>query len=146
MSIHQEVSFPSAPEAVFALLTDQVLFAAATGRPASMGTGEGASFTLFDGRIEGRHIELVPGRRVVQAWRGADWPPGVYSVVRFTLAPEGAGTRLILDQEGYPDGASPLYPSWHEHLATNWPVFYFQPFANRLARTAARSATAAGAR
>jgi activator of HSP90 ATPase len=131
MSIHQEVSFPSTPARIFTLLTDEAQLAAATGLPAKMGVGEGASFCLFDGRIEGRHIELVPGRRVVQAWRGADWQPGVYSIVRFTLEPDGTGTKLVLDQEGYPDGASPLYPSWHEHLATNWPVFYFQRFANQ---------------
>jgi len=133
MSIHQEVSYPVSPERLFDLLTDEAQFASATGVPARMGRGEGAPFSLFDGHVEGRHIELVPGRRIVQAWRGVDWEPGAYSVVRFTLRPEGAGTTLVLDQEAYPEGASPLYPSWHEHLATNWPVFYFGPFAKHLA-------------
>ena len=41
--------------------------------------------------------------------------------------------RLVLDQDGYPQGSSPLYPSWHEHIATNWPVFYFEPFAKYFA-------------
>jgi uncharacterized protein YndB with AHSA1/START domain len=133
MSIHQEVSFPVSPERVFELLTDEAQFAATTGMPASMGRGEGASFSLFAGHIEGRHIELVPGQRIVQAWRGVDWEPGAYSVVRFTLVPEGTGTKLVLDHDAYPQGASPLYPSWHEHLATNWPVFYFGPIAKHLA-------------
>jgi hypothetical protein len=26
-----------------------------------------------------------------------------------------------------------MYPTWHEHLSANWPVFYFQPFAKYLA-------------
>jgi hypothetical protein len=26
-----------------------------------------------------------------------------------------------------------MYPTRHEHLPANWPVFYFQPFAKYLA-------------
>ena len=132
MAIHQEVTFPVSPERVYELLTDGAKFAAATGRPASIG-GEGAPFSVFGDYVNGRQIELVPGQRVVQAWRGVDWAPGVYSIVRFTLTRDGAGTKLVLDHDAYPDGQSPLYPSWGEHLSTNWPVFYFEPFATYFA-------------
>src|SRR5450432_847912 len=132
MSIRQEVTFPLSPERVYELLTDGTKFAAATGRPAQIG-GEGAPFSIFGDYISGRQIELVPGQRIVQAWRGADWGPGVYSLVRFTLTPEGNGTKLVVDHDAYPEGKSPMYPSWHEHLSTNWPVFYFEPFAKYLA-------------
>jgi uncharacterized protein YndB with AHSA1/START domain len=131
MSIHQEVTFPVSPKRVYELLTDGEKFAAATGRPATIG-GEGAPFSIFGGYINGRQIELVPGGRIVQAWRGADWGPGVYSLVRFTLTPEGKGTKLVVDHDAYPEGKSPQYPSWHEHLSTNWPVFYFEPLAKYL--------------
>jgi uncharacterized protein YndB with AHSA1/START domain len=132
MSIHQEVTFPASPERVYELLTDGAKFAEATGRPAKIG-GEGATFSIFGDYINGRQIELVPGQRIVQAWRGADWGPGVYSLVRFTLIPEGNGAKLVVDHDAYPEGKSPMYPSWHEHLSTNWPVFYFEPFAKYLA-------------
>lgn len=133
MSIHQEATFPVSPERVYELLTDGVKFAAATGRPAKIGAGEGATFSIFGDYIRGKQIELVPGRRVVQAWRGSNWEPGVFSLVRFTLTPENDGTKLIVDHDAYPEGASPMYPSWHEHLSANWPVFYFEPFAKYLA-------------
>jgi uncharacterized protein YndB with AHSA1/START domain len=133
MSIHQEVTFPVAPKRVYELLTNSAQFAAATGRPAEIATSEGDAFSIFGGYISGRQIDLVPGERIVQAWRGAEWSPGVYSVVRFTLTPDGEGTKLTVDHDAYPEGKSPMYPSWHEHLATNWPVFYFQPFAKYLA-------------
>lgn len=54
--------------------------------------------------------------------------------MRFTLTPEGKGARLVLDHDAYPEGKSPMYPTWHEHLSANWPLFYFQPFAKYLAR------------
>lgn len=134
MSIRQETTLPASPGRVYELLTNEAQFAAATGRPATIGAAEGAPFSIFGDYIRGRQIELVPGRRIVQAWRGGDWDAGVYSFVRFTLTPEGGGTRLVVDHDAYPEGKSPMYPSWHEHLSANWPVFYFEPFAKYLAR------------
>ncbi|MBV8718466.1 MAG: SRPBCC domain-containing protein [Chloroflexi bacterium] len=79
---------PAPPQQVFELLTRGSLFGAATGLPAEIGEGEGARFSIFGGRVQGRQIELVPGERVVQAWRfgtehPSEWEPGVYSTVRF---------------------------------------------------------------
>jgi activator of HSP90 ATPase len=133
MAIHQEVSFAATPEQIYALLTDGEQFAAATEKPAEIETGDGGKFSIFGGYIEGRHIELVPGQRVVQAWRGVDWAPGAYSIVRFSLTPVDNGTKLVLDHDAYPEGKSPMFPRWHEHLSSNWPVFYFEPFAKYLA-------------
>ena|SRR5271165_7397859 len=133
MPIHKEVKFVATPERVYQLLTNSAEFAAATERPAEIVPTEGSAFSLFGGYIQGRQIELVPGERIVQSWRGVDWAPGTHSLVRFTLKPEGNGTRLLLDHDAYPEGPSPMYPSWHEHLSSNWPVFYFEPLEKYLA-------------
>jgi uncharacterized protein YndB with AHSA1/START domain len=90
MSIHQEALIDATPLEVYAYLTDGETFATGTGKAARLEARVGSAFSLFDGRIEGRQIELVPGERVVQAWRfgGAHpdvWDLGVYSLVRFTL-------------------------------------------------------------
>ena len=53
-------------------------------------------------------------------WQFTDWAPAVYSIVRFTLAPDGDGTKLTVDQEGVPDES-------HEHVYVNRTGFYFDP-------------------
>jgi uncharacterized protein YndB with AHSA1/START domain len=131
MSIHQEAIIKAAPEQVYAVLTDGEKFAAATGQAARVTDREGDAFTLFSGRVEGRQIELVPGERVVQAWRfGGNhpdtWDAGVYSVVRFTLHPEGEATRFVVDHEGIPS-------EWVEHIASGYPTFYQGPLASYFA-------------
>jgi uncharacterized protein YndB with AHSA1/START domain len=136
MSIHQEAIIEAAPEQVYALLTDGDKFAAATGMPARISEREGDEFTLFGGRVEGRHIELVPGERVVQAWRfGGEhpdtWDAGVYSVVRFTLQPEGEATKFVIDHDGIP-------PDWIEHITAGYPTFYQGPLARYFAQTGSR--------
>jgi len=123
MSIHQEVTLPASPERIYAVLTDGKLFTAATGnRAAEIAANEGGTFSLFGGAIRGRHVELVPNERVVQAWRVDAWPAGVYSLVHFELRKDGAGTKLVLDHTGYPADN-------HDHLSAGWPSNYFEPFA-----------------
>src|SRR5262249_34350513 len=122
MSIHQEATFPVPPERIYALLTDGARLSMLVGRRGRGGSAEGAWFSLFGDRLEGRQIELVRYERVVQAWRLADWQPGVYSIVRFTLTPEGTGTWVVIDQEGYP-------AEFHDLLSGNWRSLYFEPMA-----------------
>ena len=122
MPIHQEATFPVAPERVYEALTNGAEFSAATGKPAHIGQVGGARFSVFGDWIEGRQIELVPNERVVQAWRFKEWDAGVYSLVRFTLTREAEGTRLSVDHDAYP-------AAYHDHLSTNWRPFYFEPFA-----------------
>ena len=127
MSIHQEALIDATPLELYAYLTDGATFAAATGQAARLGARAGSAFALFDGRIEGRQIELVPGERVVQAWRFGEahpdvWDPGVYSIVRFTLTAEGDQTRFVVDHDAIP-------AEWHEHIDTGYPMFYQEPMA-----------------
>lgn len=131
MSIHQEAVIPANPEQIYRVLTNGELFAAATEQPAQVGDREGETFSLFSGRIEGRQIELVPGERVVQAWRFGrahpdEWAPGVYSVVRFTFRPEDGATRFVVDHEAVPQ-------EYEEHVRGGYPMFYAGPLARYFA-------------
>src|SRR5437764_7177206 len=87
--VHQEVDFAASPARIYAALLDDKQFVGFTGAPVRIDRGEGGAFSLFGGAIVGRNIELVPGKRVVQAWRDAAWRPGVYTVVKFELMRRG---------------------------------------------------------
>lgn len=68
---------------------------------------ESAAFTLFGGRIVGRHLEHLPNQGIVQAWRVAYWEPGIFSVVRFDLLQLGSGTKLSFSHAASPKKATP---------------------------------------
>jgi uncharacterized protein YndB with AHSA1/START domain len=68
-SIHQEAHIAAPPQRVFDVLATGSQFSAATEMPADITAREGDAFSAFGGRIEGRLIEVVPGQRLVQAWR-----------------------------------------------------------------------------
>ena len=121
MNIHQEMTIAASPAAVYALLTSSDDFAKMTGgRAASIAKEVGGAISMFGGDIRGRNVELVPGKRVVQAWRSQAWPEGVYSIIRFELTAEGKGTTLVFDQAGHPEGSD-------EMLAGGWHQMYWQP-------------------
>ena len=123
--IHQEVVFAASPQRVYRALTEGGQFSALTGAPADISSDEGGAFSCFGGMITGRHVELRPDERVVQAWRAGTWEPGVYSIARFTLTPEGAGTLLAFEQTGFPEGQS-------EHLQAGWHANYWKPMKKYL--------------
>ena len=76
----------------------------------------GGTFSVFGGHIIGRNLELVPNRLIVQAWRVVDWPEGIYSLARFELTAQVAGTRLQFDHTGFPSElAEHLEAGWRDH-------------------------------
>ncbi|HEX3904442.1 MAG TPA: SRPBCC domain-containing protein [Polyangia bacterium] len=119
-NIHQEETFEATPGKIYRALIDAAEFAKLTGAPATGGGEEGSGFSLFGGHITGRQIELVPDRLVVQAWRAKPWPAGVYSIVRFALEPNGTGTRVLFDHDGFP-------ADMKDHLAAGWTSNYWEP-------------------
>jgi len=102
--IRKEADFKSSPRRVYEALLDAGQFSALTGAPADIERSAGGAFSCFGGIITGRHVELVPGKRIVQAWRVKAWPEGVYSIVSFELQPKDSGTRLTLTHDAFPDG------------------------------------------
>ena len=124
-SIHQEIDLKGNPQRVYEALLDSKQFSAFTGAPAEIHREPGGAFSCFGGAIVGRSVELVAGRRIVQAWRSDGWPEGSYSIVKFELIQQGAGTRLVMDHRGFPDGA-------REHLEAGWKEHYWEPLAKYL--------------
>lgn len=118
--IHMEEDYSVKPERVYTALLDAEQFAAFTGQKAVIDPALGGAFSLFGDRIVGRHIEMVPNRRLVQAWREPIWSEGVFSIVRFDLKTQGSGTRVVFDHWGFPEEGRP-------HLIIGWREHYFEP-------------------
>jgi activator of HSP90 ATPase len=131
-SIHQEPVLKASRKRVYEALTDTQQFDKVEKFSAEMRGGGslgpkateisrevGGTFTLFGGHIVGRHLELVPNERIVQAWRVVDWEPGRYSIARFELLEQGSDTKIIFDHFGFPKGLA-------QHLADGWKAHYWE--------------------
>lgn len=118
ITIHQEVDFKASPQRIYEALLDTKQFSAFAGMPAEINREVGGAFSLFGGHIIGRNVELIPNKRIVQAWRVVDWPEGVYSIARFELKAQGSGTHLVFDHTGFPEDL-------RDHLAEGWADHYW---------------------
>jgi activator of HSP90 ATPase len=125
-SLHQENEIKATPQRIYDALLSSKDFTKFSGLAAEIDPKVGGAFSMFGGLIIGVTVELIPGHRIVQAWRPAAWDPGVYSSARFELRPQGAGTLVVLDHTGFPEGKfDSLDFGWHEH--------YWEPLKKFLA-------------
>ncbi len=130
ITIHQEINFSVPPKRLYEVLLSSKEFSACikksfdafSATSANIDSTTGGAFSLFDGHIIGRIVELVPGQRIVEAWRVVDWPAGVYSIAKFELKAQGSGTKLIFDHVGFPAGLK-------EHLTIGWQEHYWDALA-----------------
>jgi len=118
--VHHEVEFSVKPKEVYDAYLDSRRHARMTGQPAKMSKKEGGRFTAGDTYISGTNVELIPGKRIVQAWRASEWPEGTYSILRLELRPKGKGSRLIVDHLGIPD-------EFRDGVDSGWHEFYWEP-------------------
>jgi activator of HSP90 ATPase len=125
-SIHQEPVFKANRKRIYEALMDEKQFSKMTGLAAEISREAGGAFSCFEGQIKGRNVELVPGERIIQAWRSEGWPPSIYSIVKFALAEQGSGTKIVFDHTGFPVGQA-------EHLVDGWKGHYWESLEKYLA-------------
>jgi activator of HSP90 ATPase len=125
-SLHMQIEMKASPQRIYDILLDSKQFATLTGLPAEIDPKAGGAFSMFSGQIEGRTVELVPAKRIVQAWRPSHWDAGIYSIVRFELQGQSSGTTVVLDHTGFPQGD-------FDHLTSGWNEHYWEPLKKFLA-------------
>ena len=115
-TIKQCVKFKAAPAIVYDLLADSEKHTAVTGRKAIISGKVGGTFSISGNDVTGINVDLVPGRRIVQAWRHRRFPEGVFSMAAVTLTPTpDGGTELVLTHRGVPKDLIPeTEQTWRE--------------------------------
>ena len=71
-SIKQTVTFNASPELIYNLIMDEKKHAAFTGSKAIIDSKAKGKFSVFDGYCHGYNMELLKGKKIVQAWHFAE--------------------------------------------------------------------------
>lgn len=112
-TIRQKHLIHGTPEDVFAALTNPFTIELWSGYPAVMEPTEGFEFSLFDGDIAGRNINVVENKQLVQEWYFGDSEE--QSIVTISLKVHEAGTRVLLEHTNVPDeSADEMEEGWTE--------------------------------
>lgn len=125
--IRHTVRFKAPPRALYRALMDSKEHSAFTGAPAKIDATVGGRFTAWGPHLLGITVELVKNKRIVQAWRAENWPPGRFSIVTFELKPSKHGTVLAFAQAGIPARHA-------KSINEGWKTHYWQPLKKFFAR------------
>jgi len=107
-TIKQRVTFDAAPATIYELLADSRKHTQVTGGKASISRKVGGRFSTSVNGSTGINVDLVPAKRIVQAWRDERFPEGIFSMATFDLAATKAGgTELVLTHRGVPKDLIP---------------------------------------
>ena len=118
-TITQRVKFRAPQDILYELLADSKKHSTVTGEKAAISRKVGGTFSARGNNVSGINVDLVPGRRIVQAWRLKRFPEGIFSMAAVTLTPTAdGGTELVLTHRGVPKDFIPeTETAWREQ---NW--------------------------
>ena len=116
-TIHASAVIDAKPAVIYEAFLDGDEHTAMTGGGATSTPRVGTRFTAWDGYITGKHVELQPGRRIVQDWRTTQFPASARdSRVIILLDAAGGRTCVTFVHTEIPQGQGASYESgWEKH-------------------------------
>ena len=106
---------PARPIEVYDAWLNSAAHTTMTGSPASISPAVGTAFTAWDGFIQGRNLELEPGRRIVESWRTTEFKEDEPdSHVEITLEAIGEQTKLMLHHSNLPAHGRKYPKGWFD--------------------------------
>src|SRR3989339_1260649 len=93
-TFEQKVIFSGPPKEVYDAILSSSKHSAFTDSKANIQTKIGGAFSVFDGGLYGFTLDLVPDKKIVQAWRCEmkGWPKDYFSTVVFFFVKQGKQT------------------------------------------------------
>jgi len=109
---------PASPEEIYKALTTDITIRLWTGDAVEIDPQEGGEFSMWDGAISGKFIQLEPFNKIVQQWYfGEQEDP---SIVTIKLHEDKRGTSVELRHVNIPDEAfEDIIEGWnHTYMAS----------------------------
>jgi uncharacterized protein YndB with AHSA1/START domain len=104
------------PDQVYLALTNEATFQLWSGDQADIQAEPGGEFSLWDGSIIGKFLELDPPNKIVQQWYFGEQPEE--SIVTIKLHPHAQGTSAELRHTNIPDAE-------YQDIIDGWNDVYF---------------------
>ncbi len=120
MEFTLKTRIPAKPSEVYSSWLNSETHSRMTGGEAEISAEIGASFTAWDGYIEGVNIELEPDKRIVQSWRTSEFEDNEEdSLVEILFEELNNNTELTLIHSNLSESGEHYKKGWEEH--------YFEP-------------------
>lgn len=118
-TIKESYEFKCNAEDAYLVLTDPARVSAWVQSPVKLEARPGGEWALFGGNVQGKFIELVPNKKIVQTWRFASWPASQTSTVTITFEQGEDSTKVTLLQTDVPKSEA-------ERVKEGWRANYWR--------------------
>ena len=119
----QKVVFKNTtPKALYDLYMNAKKHSIVTGSPAKVSEKIGAKYSVHDGYITGKNLNLVKNKQIVQTWRASEWAKDdLDSTFIINLLPKGKDVVLEMVHANVPEKHSAgIKKGWNFHYWTPW--------------------------
>ncbi|WP_164111391.1 MULTISPECIES: SRPBCC domain-containing protein [Sphingobacterium] len=114
---------PATPEEIYLALTTEITIRLWTGDAVEIDPIEGGEFSLWDGGITGKFLELDPFKKIVQEWYFGDQEEA--SIVTIKLHEHKKGTSFEVNHINIPDDAyNDIIEGWNQEYVGSLIDFY----------------------
>ncbi len=126
-SIEQEIRIKSTPHEVYEMFMDSKKHSKLTEGNAKISREVGGSFSIFEGALSGKNVELIQDKKIVQTWRGdgENWPKGYYSTITLIFESNDKGTLIKFTHVDIPEAS-------YESVKEGWDTYYWKPLKEML--------------
>lgn len=127
-TIIQKVKFKASPKEVYSFYMDAKKHAEITDHKTVIQPKVGTTFSAYNGYITGKNLHLVPGKMVVQSWRGRDWSKkDKDSSLILAFERVKGGTSLMMVHANVPDDRfKALTKGWKRSYWKRWQKYLSQ--------------------
>lgn len=121
-NLDQEIIIKTTPHELYEAFMDLKKHSKFTESKAKVSREVGGNFSIFEGEINGKNVELIQDKKIVQTWRGdsENWPKGYYSTITLVFEPVDDGTLIKFTHGDIPEGA-------YESVKEGWDKYYWEP-------------------
>ena len=118
----QEIIIKGTPHEIYEVFMDSKKHSKLTESKATVSRKVGGKFSIYEGILTGKNVELIQDKKIVQTWRsdGENWSKGYYSKITLILEPVDEGTLIKFKHEDIPEEA-------YESVKEGWNTYYWEP-------------------
>ncbi len=121
-TIEQEIIIKGTPHEIYEVFMDAKKHSKLTESKAKVSREVGGSFSIYEGALSGKNVELIQDKKIVQTWRGdgENWPKGYYSKITLIFEPDDKGTLIKFTHIDIPEAS-------YESVKEGWDMYYWEP-------------------
>jgi activator of HSP90 ATPase len=109
------------PSDVYSAITNPYTIELWSGYKAEMSTDPGSEFSLWEGDIEGKNLEFIHDRKVVQEWYFGE--QSEKSIVTISIFPDKGNSSVTVEHTNIPDKE-------YDNIAEGWREYYIGAIIN----------------